>query len=843
MGDKDIPPVVGIGCSAGGLEAVEAFLASVPTDSGLAFVVIQHLDPLRPSMLPELLQRVTGMPVAEAVDGVAVAAGCVYVIPPNKDLALRDGHLRLAEPLERRGFRLPVDHFLCSLAEDRQEAAIGVVLSGMGSDGVVGLSAIKKAGGLIVVQDPAEAQASGMPESAIATGLVDIIGPAAGLAARIMDLLHHSPQVLGAAGTSPKSAREALAAIVALLRDRSGIDFARYKSGTLLRRIERRLALNQLAGIDDYLGHLRSNPQEIDLLSREILIGVTSFFRDPAVWDQMRDVVLPDLFASHPAGKALRAWVPACSSGEEAYTLAITFREALALHHPPGPFSLQIFATDLDPDAVARGRRGVYPNNIVASVTPERMDRYLVVDDGGFRVGKEIRDMVVFARQNIIADPPFTRLDILCCRNLLIYFRQDLQRRLMPLFHYALVPDGALMLGNAETVGSFEQLFKPVDASSRIFRRRGEPVSVAASGFSGLLADEPSSVVGADNAERGDSIGRLTDLLVQQTYAPAAVLVTAEGDILYISGRTGKYLEPAAGKVNINIHAMAREGLREALVGAIQKAARESVAVRLTGIRVGTNGGTQYVNVTVQGLENPEPLRGRVIVVFEDVPAPAAARHTRNPQAAQGVAELELHQAREAMRIMQEEMQRSLEESQSANEEFQSTNEELQSTNEELTTSKEELQSLNEELQTVNAELQASVSDLIWERDDMTNLLNSTEIATIFLDGAMKLRRFTAHATRLFKLIPGDVGRPLSDLASDLAYPDMLDNARDVLRTLMFHEQQVSTLDERWFRVRIMPYRTQSNMIDGVVITFIDITAIKQLESELRDRSTEGKTR
>jgi chemotaxis methyl-accepting protein methylase/PAS domain-containing protein len=598
------------------------------------------------------------------------------------------------------------------------------------------------------------------------------------------------------------------------------------------------MAVHQLATIDAYVKYLRGNPHELDLLFKELLIGVTNFFRDPEVWEIFRTETLPALLAQHPEGRALRAWVPACSTGEEAYSLAMVFKEALELAQPETPlarYTLQIYATDLDPDAIDTARKGFYPDNIAADVSPARLARHFVPEEGGgYRISKDIREMVVFAPQNIIADPPFTKLDILTCRNLLIYFGAQLQKKLFPLFYYALNRNGLLLLGNAETVGNFSHLFEPVNNKARLFRRLDQAQSLPELEFPGRVMN--STTTEAPVSERPENLGQLTDQLIQQTWAPAAVLVNGEGDIVYISGRTGKYLEPAAGKTNMNIHAMAREGLREALTGVIRKALKDPQPVLLNGLKVGTNGGTQIVNVVVQAIDKPEALRGRVIIVFKDVPTPLPRRRSSKKVESESHAALmqELQQTREALQVTHEEMQTTVEELKSSNEELQSTNEELQSTNEELTTSKEELQSLNEELQTVNAELQSKVDDLTWVRNDMSNLLNSTEIATVFLDNEMKLRRFTTFATKIFKLIPGDVGRPLSHVVTDLDYPQLKGDALEVLRTLVFQEKQVGTHDGRWYRARIMPYRTQDNVIDGVVITFTDISEIKQLEAELR---------
>jgi two-component system, chemotaxis family, CheB/CheR fusion protein len=834
------PPVVGIGCSAGGLEALEKFLGHVPAQCGLAFVIVQHLDPQHASALPELLQKQTAMPVVEAGDGMVVEADRVYVIPPNKDLSLLHGKLHLLEPIAPRGLRLPIDFFLRSLAEDCKERAIGVVLSGMGSDGVFGLRAIKEMAGLTLVQEPASAQADSMPRSAIEAGVADIVAPAEALPGRIVEYLRHPSCEFRLQPPPQADLLSALDKVVILLRDRSGNDFSLYKTNTLHRRIERRMAVHQITQLDDYVHLLRNNPAELDLLFKELLIGVTNFFRDPEVWDYLKNDALPDLLARHPDGKALRAWVAACSTGEEAYSLAIVFREAMEQLKPEGRFNLQIYATDLDPEAIERARKGVYPENIAADVTPERLGRFFVPEeDGGYRIRKDIREMVVFATQNVISDPPFTKLDILTCRNLLIYFGARLQKNLLPLFHYALNPGGLLLLGSAETIGNYSNLFEPLNNKARVFRRQDETRAVMDMAFPGRQMPAQSLGEEFPLAEAPDNLGQLTDQLIQQQFAPAAVLVNAEGDILYISGRTGKYLEPAAGRTNMNLHAMAREGLREALVGVIFKALKEpQQPILLKSLRVGNNGGTQIVDVTVQAVDKPEALRGRVIVVFRDMPAPPSRRKSAKtpiPEA-QNILMQELQQTREALQITHEEMQTTVEELKSSNEELQSTNEELQSTNEELTTSKEELQSLNEELQTVNAELQSKVDDLTWVRNDMTNLLNSTEIATVFLDNDMRLRRFTTHATKIFKLIPGDVGRPLSHVVTDLDYPNLKDDALDVLRTLVFQEKVAATHDGRWYRVRVMPYRTQDNVIDGVVITFIDITEIKQLEAALLQR-------
>lgn len=844
-GDKSARPfpIVAIGASAGGLEALEQFLGHVPANSGMAFVVIQHLDPKRKGMMPELLQRATSMPVMQARNRTKVKPGCVYVIPPNRDLSILHGTLFLLEQVASHGLHLPIDFFFCALAEDRQEDAICVILSGMGSDGALGLRTVKERGGLVAVQDPVSAKFDSMPRSALDTGLVDIVAAAEDIPLRLIDYLCHIPAGLrGAAMAETETAaqRSAFDKICILLRARTGNDFSFYKKSTVYRRVERRMALHQIDRIGHYALYLRENPQEVDLLFKELLIGVTSFFRDPSVWDALQAKALPQLLAAYPEGSTLRAWVAGCSTGEEAYTLAMAFREVQEEMPPSGRYSLQIFATDLDPDAIAKARRAIYPANIVANVSAERLKRFFVEEDSGYRVSKVIREMVVFAPQNAIMDPPFTNLDIITCRNLLIYLGPELQKKLLPLFHYSLKAGGILMLGSSESVGNFTDLFLSLDGAARLFRRGNVPPGTLELEFpTRQLARKSDMKLATDSVVSPVNLQSLADHLLLQTFSPAAVLVTGGGDVLYTSGRTGKYMEPAAGKANWNIHAMAKEGLRQELGLALPKAMRSGERVLCRNLRIGTNGGTQIVDLTVHPIAEPIGLQGMAMIVFVDVDMPPvadAANDQRAPRRSARVAQLEqaLAQARLDLQALREEMQTSQEEVRSSNEEMQSTNEELQSANEELTTSKEEMQSLNEELQTVNIELQSKLDELSSASNDMKNLLNSTDMATIFLDNALHVRRFTTQATRLFKLLPGDVGRPLSDIVSDLVYPGLSQDAAEVLNTLVFADREIITGDQRWFQVKIMPYRTMDNVIDGVVITFNDISPAKRLEAELR---------
>jgi two-component system CheB/CheR fusion protein len=835
-------PIVGIGASAGGLEALEQFLKNVPVGSGMAFVIVQHLDPTRKGVMSELLQRATSMKVVQVKDRTLVRPDCVFVIPPNKDMSLLHGVLHLLAPVAPRGLRLPIDFFLRSLAQDQQEHSVGVILSGMGSDGTLGLRAIKEAAGVVLVQEPATAKFDSMPRSAIDAGLADIVAPADELPGKILACLQRTPQIARAEEILEAKTQSALEKVVVLLRAHTGNDFSFYKRNTLYRRIERRMGIHQISKMSAYVRYLQENSQELNLLFKELLIGVTNFFRDPAAWEQLRTQAIPALLADRPPDQALRAWVPGCSTGEEAYSLAIVLREALGELKPKGNLQIQIFATDLDKDAIEKARQGVFPANISADVSEARLKRYFTKEEHGYRVRKEIRELVIFAPQNLILEPPFTKLDILSCRNLLIYLTTDVQKKLIPLFHYSLNPGGILFQGSAETIGDFTKLFTPLVGKSRIFRRTESILRPEQIAFPSSFSVGPPPGAEAPPAPKPPtSLQSLADQLVLQNYAPPAVITNDTGDIFYVSGRTGKYLEPAAGKANWNIFVMAREGLRYELARAFQEAVRQKKSVALHGLKVGTNHDEQCVDVSVQQLDEPGPLHGLVMIVFTDVAAPmtapkAAGRLPKSPTHNPRLVELEqeLLRVRGESRATHEEMQTTQEELRSANEELQSTNEELQSTNEELMTSKEEMQSLNEELQTVNTESQAKVDELSRTSDDMKNLLDSTDIATLFLDKELNVRRFTPQTTKIIKLIAGDAGRPITDLASELCYPDLSDDAREVLRKLAAVEKPIGTRDGRWFTVRIMPYRTQDDRIDGVVITFANITGSKTLEAKLR---------
>lgn len=835
-------PIVGIGASAGGLDPICEFLVSVPPNSGFAYVIVQHLDPVHKCMLPELLQRMTSMKVSEIEDGMAVLANHVYVIPPSQELTL-DHHCFVLCPTTRpRGHSLPIDIFFKSLATHSRDMAVGVVFSGMGGDGSAGLKAIRETGGLTLAQLPSSARFDPMPSSAISTRAVDIIDLPAQMASRIAEWW--STQESGLPERARRQ-REGLQQLFQLLVKQTGANFSDYKLSTVLRRIDRRMKLCQCTSLEAYVDFLRANPAEVELLFKELLIGVTNFFRDPKVWGYLMQTALPQLIAAHPDGATFKAWVAACSTGEEAYSLAIAFNEVLERLRPNARYALQIFATDLDDDAVDQARQGVFSSEIEADVSPELLQRYFMpAENGGYRIRKDVRNSIIFARQNVISDPPFTKLDILCCRNLLIYFTAKLQERLIPLFHYALRTGGLLMLGSADTPGHFNELFVPLAGAGRIYRRQDASIHRVANYFPTRVNNVATPAISEPvNLSMNGNLQIQVEQQLLKKHAPAAVLLNPHGDILYIHGRTGAYLEPAAGKANWNIHAMAREGLRHEMAELLKRATQEEGLIAVRGLIQRDDSGkpAHALDLTAEAMPDSGALPGTVLLTFSSAPLPPKKRRSRSTNPYVLELEQQLAQARLEIQAVRDEMQASREELKSSNEELQSTNEELQSTNEELTTSKEEMQSLNEELYTVNAELQSKVDDLSLVNGDMKNLLNSTDVATIFLDSELRIRRFTDQTTQIYKLIPSDVNRPLSDIVNDLLYSDLEQDAQQVLRTLVFCEKQIATRGGGWYTMRIRPYRTVENVIDGVVVTFINISELKHMEARLLSMPADDK--
>jgi two-component system CheB/CheR fusion protein len=822
--------IVGIGASAGGLEAFEEFFHHMPADSGLAFVLIPHLDPSHTSLITEILQRATAMPVVEAQDQMMVEPNTVHVIPPNRDMEIFNGKLQLSVPNLPRGQRLPIDAFLRSLADDQKENAIGIIFSGTGSDGTLGCRAILGTGGLTVVQEPSTARYDGMPSSVVQAGYATLVLPVDKMPAALMS----EPQKLVASADEaplPSKAESGMRRILMLLRSITGHDFSLYKESTIGRRIERRMLQNDIKDTDIYIRYLKEKPDEVHALFKELLINVTSFFRDPEAFTYLEEVILPQLCADKSEGYPFRVWVSGCATGEEAYSIAILLRELM--DGIQKEFKIQIYATDLDDDAIAIARVGMYPRNIVQDVTPERLRRFFIKEDTGYRVKKELREMIVFAVQNVIKDPPFTRLDLLACRNLLIYLKPELQDKLIPAFHYALKPEGVLFLSPSESVGNHGEQFKVLNRKWKLYRAVHSLSSSRAMIAQGLTWGAGGAVkTPEENMKtlRELNIAELTRRILVNVFAPVSIITDPKGDILFIHGETGRYLRPAPGQPTHNVMEMAREGLTMELRTAIHAAANEKVQILNRQVQVKTNGGFSPVSFSVRPVPNADNGQTLLLISFQDIDVdlskPARKRAAKpGEQGRIEQLEHELEQLKTNYRASIEEQQASNEELKSANEEMQSTNEELQSTNEELETSKEELQSVNEELITVNSELQAKIEQLAGMQNDMKNLLENINVGIIFLDANLVIRRFTREAVRLYRLVSSDVGRPLNDIKSVFEGDDILHATHTVLETLIPYERELYIGDNEWIMVRIQPYRTLDNIIDGVVLTFTDITS------------------
>jgi len=853
--------VVGIGASAGGLEALEQFFSHVPKGSGLAYVVVQHLAPQHASMLPAILGRRTEMPVVQATDGVSAEADHVYVIAPGTTLGISGGSFQVASAeAERHG---QIDAFLRTLAEDQGERAVGVLLSGSGADGTIGLRAIRNHGGLTVAQSPETAEYDNMPRSAIDAGLADYVLPPEEIPAKLLDHAQGvaegrvravapsaaAPPAGGSEAPSDEQLAAALDRISETLQRSTGHDFSHYKRGTVLRRLRRRLQLRRPASLDEYLDLLGKDAQEANLLAKDLLIGVTHFFRDPEAFEHLGLHVLPHIIAANGADEGLRIWVPGCASGEEAYSLGILLHELLAQGRPAP--RVQIFATDIDVEAIAEARQARYPADIAEHVSPGRLARFFTRDGSTYQVAKEVRGMCVFSEHSLIRDPPFLGLHLISCRNLLIYLDAELQKKLVPVFHYALKPGGYLFLGPSESLAEHPELFEIVDKRFRIFR----PIESAIrpviefplSGRTARRAAPPLPHPTAAPPTQEQLVNAAFERLMLQEYAPASAVVNERGDVLCVAGLTGAYLQPPAGVLTTNILDIAHASLRVELRTALHAAVRSGQKVVRDDVPIEVNGTPRRLRLTLRPMAGAKQ-NGLFAVILQEL---ASGVETQTPEGAEPSVlgadnasvieqlESELSSTRADLRGTIEELESSNEELKSSNEELLSTNEEMQSANEELQSSQEELQSVNEELSTVNAELGRKVEELGRANSDLQNLFSSSDVITLFLDRELRLARFTPAATTFFRLIEADAGRPLADLAPRFADPDFATEASEVLRTLRTVERQVETVDRRgWYLLRILPYRTIENVVAGVVITLADITRIKHAEADLRRLAT-----
>jgi two-component system CheB/CheR fusion protein len=855
---SELFPVVGIGASAGGLEAFRQLLSHLPTDTGMAFVLIQHLDPNQKSLLREILSRATAMPVFEVQDGTAVEPNSVYVIPPNTKMAIAQGVLKLTPREKNRGVAMPVDVFFLSLAEDRGSKAIAIVLSGGDGDGSRGIDAIKVAGGITFAQCEASAKVSSMPNTAVATGQVDFILPPAKIAEELAKISRH-PYV---AHFSPAKAVEslsdnetALQAIFTLLRTVTGVDFALYKHTTLKRRIQRRIVLYQLENLEEYVTYLRSHSAEVQALYEDVLIHVTSFFRDPEAFETLQIKLFPTIVKDKAPGEQIRIWVAGCSTGEEAYSLAICLLEFLE-NQAIKP-SIQIYATDISDLAIEKARTGFYKQSMVADVSPQRLQRFFTQVEGGYQINKFVRELCVFARQNLCSDPPFSRLDLISCRNVMIYFTASLQKKILPIFHYGLKPTGFLILGTSETTGEASDLFALLDKKHKIYSRKLTSARLTLDLVANNYPTEtPKDIDSRINKNTWNDLDlhKEADRIVLERYAPVGIIINNDLDILHFRGQTSPYLEPSPGRASLNLLKMAKEGLKLELRTAIHQAKKREVSVRKEGLQIRESDRVRQVNIDVIPFKARSLEERYFLVLFEEVSPTANPQSTKTgvgetkprqekqksdrqeiDQLNQEIDQLnqELATTKEYLRSIIEEQEASNQDLRAANEEILSSNEELQSTNEELETAKEEIQAANEELNTINDELQRRNIESMQVSSDLQNLISSTNIPILMLGSDLRIRRFTPLAQSILHLINTDVGRPLRDINHNLNVPDLESQILEVINTLTTKEQEVQDQNGHWYDLRIRPYRTIDNKIDGAVVMLVDIDALKQSKEEV----------
>ena len=827
--------VVGIGASAGGIEALKELFAALPADSGLAFVVIQHLEPTHESRMADILGKCTGMKVMQAEDGMTVQANCVHTNPAGKYLSIEAGRLVVSERSTQDHVRMPIDFFLTTLAKDQQEGAVGIILSGSsGADGTQGVRAVHGAGGMCMTQDPATAQFPAMPQCAIDTGLVDHVLPVAQMPEALISYARHArSEEASPTDTAATSALDDLEPFLKLLRVRTNSDYRHYKKTTIIRRIQRRIGIKQVEGMADYLKLLETDQGELTQLSRDMLIGVSSFFRDPKAFEELRKEVIIPLVAGVDSDSPLRAWVPGCATGEEAYSVAMLLLEAAG-----GARTVQVFASDVDDRALETARNGVFDGNIAEAISAERLERFFTKHGKKYQVSKKLREAVVFSRQDLISDPPFSKLDLVTCRNVLIYIEPAAQKKILSLFSFALTPGGYLFLGKSEGITEMEDLFEPVSKQNRIYRL----IRSDRQAFAALPIRAGARPV--DIPERGMTpplatvLGQANQDMLLKHFKAGIVLVNPRGQVLHFYGETERYLSHQKGPASLNVLDMTTGTLSAKLRRAMDKALKQDNAVTILHVSVSRAGATS-ADVTVKRIPAAPGAERILAIIFEDArelhsPAPdVSAAAGDEPLMAQ--LEQEVKTLRNDLRADAEEYDAATEELRSANEEVLSMNEELQSTNEELEASKEELQSVNEELTTVNGQLTEKLNELTDANNDLANLLGATEIATVFLDSRLRIKRFTPRATELLNLIPGDLGRPINHITQNFDGKELAAESERMLKALSPLEKEVQTRDGRWHTMRILPYRTLDDRIDGVVITFSDVTRLKQVEQDRRE--------
>ena len=822
--------VVGIGASAGGLEALTTFFTHLPLDSGFAFIIVTHLSPDRPSLLPELLQKHTLLPIHIAENGMALKANQIFICPEGKELAVNNHQLQLISNPKHIGAYHPIDAFLQSLAQDCQTQSIGIILSGTGTDGTLGIKAIKDVAGITFAQDPSSAGYDGMPNSAIASGDIDFVLPAEDIGAQLIACYQTFADKTVRNKTEQSIDNESLHKILDLLHEQLGHDFSKYKISTIQRRIARRMSIHQLNNVQLYIQFLTDNPIEQEQLLQELLINVTSFFRDSEAFDALAALALPMLFANKPNDYKLRIWVTACSTGEEAYSLAILFHEYSVKIGKP--LRLQLFATDLDASCISKARTGNFPLSIASELSAERLARYFSLENNEYRINKAIRETVIFAQHNLISDPPFTRMDLISCRNLLIYLDAELQKQIIPIFHYALNPDGILFLGSAESIGSFNQLFTCLHPKWKFYQRSAElkqaltPLTLRKPLYSRRFEQSLNEIA---PEHRKETTTLQVEHFLLDKYVPISFIINIKGKIFYIHGQSGAYIQPPTGLPNWNIIEMTKEGLRFPLASSLRLAEKNTDNLFIhKNVNINNDGHIESIDLTIERINNPEALRNLFLVSI--FPSTLAAPELNATLLLTPSLPSEKDNLEHELYFTKESLNATIADLEISNEELQSSNEELQSTNEELETTKEEMQSLNEELSTINTELQKKIESLSEANDDMQNLLNGTDIASIFLDCDLHIKRYTRQAKNIFKLIDADTGRPLADLASNLRYDNLLDDAQQVLETLVIKEAEVQTLANDWYLMRILPYRTTENIIDGLAINFININKLKVAE-------------